>query len=95
VHPNGSNGPLFTFDNTQTYSWEFATATSITGFSAGTFTFETGGFLNNLGGGSFVVTQNGTNLAINFTPVPEPSTYALMALGLGVVVVFELRRRRK
>jgi autotransporter-associated beta strand protein len=95
VQPNGSNGPLFTFDNTQTYSWEFATATSITGFSAGTFTFETGGFLNNLGGGSFFVTQNGTNLAINFTPVPEPSTYALMALGLGVVVVFELRRRRK
>ncbi len=36
--------------------------------------------------------QNGI-YALTFTPVPEPSTYALLALGLGVVV-FTLRRKK-
>lgn len=49
----------------------------------------------NIGGGSTGI------LAFNFTfdnlllSVPEPSTYALLALGLGVVLVPVLRRRRR
>jgi hypothetical protein len=30
---------------------------------------------------------------LNFTPVPEPSTYALMALGLGLIGWVAWRRR--
>ena len=59
----------------------------ITGFDPGAFTIDLSGFPNDLGGGGFFLTQGGNDLALNFTPVPEPSTYALMALGLGVVAV--------
>ena len=44
-------------------------------------------------GGSFTIFQEGNQIMLGFTPVPEPSTYALMALGLGFVV-WSLRRRR-
>jgi len=31
---------------------------------------------------------------LGFTPVPEPSTYAMMALGIGVIGFMAWRRRR-
>jgi hypothetical protein len=37
---------------------------------------------------------SGPNLMLNFTPVPEPSTWALMATGLGALVAAVRRRRR-
>ena len=91
---DGSPGLFNGFDPTQSYSWQFATAISVVGFSADQFTFNTNGFLNNTANGSFFVSQNGNSLAINFTPVPEPSTFALLALGLAAVGIMELRRRK-
>ena len=48
-----------------------------------------------LGGGSFSLSLNNaaTTLTLNFVPVPEPATYALLALG-ALVVFFTVRRRR-
>lgn len=91
---DGTAGPVSIFDATQSYTWTFVAAANINGFSVDRFAINTAGFLNNLGGGTFLVTETGAGLAINFTPVPEPSTYVLMALGLGLVVLFEYRRRR-
>jgi hypothetical protein len=54
-------------------------------------------FLNPLGGGSFSLTLDGENnaLFLNFTPVPEPSTYALLSLGLiGILLTAGGWRRR-
>ncbi|WP_438479653.1 autotransporter-associated beta strand repeat-containing protein [Oleiharenicola lentus] len=51
--------------------------------------FDTGGVEM-----AFSVLQQGNNFKLEFTPVPEPSTYALMALGLGLIGVTVWRRRR-
>lgn len=91
---DGTPGLFNGFDPTQSYSWQFATASSVVGFTSNQFSFETSGFLNNTANGSFFVSQSGNALLINFTPVPEPSTYALLLVGLGLVGVLELRRRR-
>jgi fibronectin-binding autotransporter adhesin len=82
-------------NNTLSYSWVIASAPSgITGFNANAFTFDTTYFGASLGIGSFFVTQSGNDMLLNFTPVPEPSTYALMSAGLLLVFVRRLRRRR-
>jgi len=91
----GTNGLLTGFDANQSYSWLFLTSTNVTGFSSDKFTFDTSNFANNLGNGNFFITQGNAGLSINFAPVPEPSTYALLALGLATVSIFQLRRRRK
>jgi len=84
------------FDNTHSYSWTIASASGgITGFDPGAFTIDLSGFPNDLGGGGFFLTQGGNDLALNFSSVPEPSTYALMALGLGVVAIGLRRKTRR
>lgn len=83
------------FNSGVAYTWKLATAAGgITGFDPSRFTLDTSDFTNSLGIGSFFVSQSGNDLLLNFTPVPEPSTYALMFLGLGAVALAVRRRRR-
>lgn len=74
-------------------SWTIFTAGTLTGFANGgtQFTLDSTQFY---GGGIFTISQSGQNLLLNFTPVPEPSTYALMALGLATTGLAAWRRRR-
>ena len=93
---SGNAGAVVDFNSSTNYSWVVATAPNgIFNFSPDEFSINTAGFQNSLDGGSFFVTADATDLMLNFTPVPEPSTYALMGLGLGVMLVGLRRRSRR
>jgi autotransporter-associated beta strand protein len=95
IDANGNAAPS-NFQSGTAYSWMFATSTTpIVGFTASQFQLVTSGFLNNTNGGTFSFSDNGNSLFLNFTPVPEPSTWALMGAGVLTVVPFALRRRRR
>jgi autotransporter-associated beta strand protein len=82
------------FDSSTPYTWVFASAGApITGFDSSGFTVQTTSFTPDTGGGSFAVQMIGNDLALVFTPVPEPSTLALGALGLGALVLAGRRRK--
>jgi ubiquitin len=73
------------FDTTQSYQWAFMSASGgISGFNPNQFTIDTTKFPS-LDGGSLSVVQNGSQLAVAFTAIPEPSatgiTLALLAIG--------------
>jgi autotransporter-associated beta strand protein len=93
-----SAGLVPDFNRLSDYSWQIASsATGITGFSSAAFSIDTSAFRNPLGDGQFFVTLGGaggdTAIFLNFTPVPEPSTWALLVTGLAVVAFLARRRR--
>lgn len=98
---DGTNAPnpLGTFDNTQNHTWAgfVTTTTGITNpggvFNKNLFSIDTTGFKNTLNG-SFSVAQNGNNLDLIYTAVPEPSTYAMALGGFGVLLGLQRMRRR-
>ena len=94
-------GSVVNFNPAQSYSWMIANTTGgITGFNSNAFLLTTAsfgsnpGFANSLGTGSFFVSQVGNNLFLNFTPVPEPSTWGLLLAGTALLATGALRRRK-
>ncbi len=89
-------GTANTFNSSLPYSWTLVTAGSLTGFTGSNqFLVDSSTYFSNAtGGGQFMVTDSGNSLVLNFTPVPEPSTWAMMAGGLCTLVA-ALRRRRR
>lgn len=94
VNSTGQAANALNFNPASSYSWTFATSTSITSFNAADFNIITSGFSNGTGGGVFSVSKVGNNLDLNFTPVPEPSTWAMMVLGTAGMALIAWRRRR-
>jgi hypothetical protein len=89
-----STGTAATFNANSSYSWTLISAGSIAMFNPSAFTVDsTSYFSNPTNGGQFSVSENGSDLTLNFTPVPEPSTWALMAGGL-CALAGAVRRRR-
>ena len=78
------------FDPSKDYKWTlFETANAILGFSQNDFVINTMGLSNNTPfGGSFFVglDDNNTDIMLNYSAiaVPEPSTFVLLATGIGV-----------
>jgi autotransporter-associated beta strand protein len=102
---DGSNGSV-TVNPTATYKWQLANASSITGFTPTAINVDFTNFSAVDGSGLTVVppfvgnfslstSLDNTKLFLSFTPVPEPSTWALMIVGAGAVLFPALRRRRK
>jgi len=55
---------------------------------------DSGSNLFSTAGGSFTLSQNGEDVMLNFTAVPEPSTYGI-ALGAMALALAAVRRRRQ
>lgn len=66
-------------------------------FDPNLFNIDASAFTTNKGGGIFSLSEDTFTHSIwlNFTPVPEPSTYALMALGLAGTGFAAWRKRRR
>lgn len=95
------NGDALNFNNLAVGSWQILSTTGgITGFDAANFTINvganngTGGFSNALGGGTFSIAESGGSLFLEFTPIPEPSTSALLLAGGGAFLYFRNRKTR-
>lgn len=86
------------FNPSQFYSWTLVSAAGgITNFNAGAFNINYGNFSTSTGTGGFYVTEIGNDLMLDFSPVPEPSTWALMGSGvfaLGTILVVRRRHIR-
>jgi fibronectin-binding autotransporter adhesin len=90
---NGNAANALNFSAGNSYSWTFATTpTAIASFSTNQFVINRSGFLNSVGG-MFSISQVGNNLDLNFSPVPEPSTWALIGSGVIALGLFGVRRR--
>jgi hypothetical protein len=86
-----NSGLLGTWNPNADALWAgFVTTTGgITNFAANLFSIDTSGFQNTLNG-NFSIAQNGNNLDLVYTVVPEPRAALLGGLGLLAL----LRRRR-
>jgi autotransporter-associated beta strand protein len=90
--PGNTSGAVSNFAETD-QSWIVLTTTGgITGFNASNWTVDTSGFTNSEAG-AFTLTQAGNNLVLNYGVIPEPSTYAMLMGGLGLLAF--LRRRKQ
>jgi hypothetical protein len=93
ISPGTGTPGAATFNAATSYQWTLFSSSSLTSFNPADFTVNSSLFTNSLGGGSFSFTSVGNNIDLNFTPVPEPSTWALMAAGVSVLAFAGFRRR--
>jgi fibronectin-binding autotransporter adhesin len=93
INPGTGLPGMASFSPSGSYQWTLLSAASIIGFNPSDFTIDTHSFTNGVGSGSFFVTGNGTDLFLDFTPIPEPSTWALLGAGLAAVELVSARRR--
>ncbi len=89
-------GALASFDPNTSHTWNsiVTTGNMIAGFNTNLFAIDTTGFQNGFTG-SFSVALDGNNLDLVYTAVvPEPSTWAMMFGGLGLLLLVQRKRAK-
>ena len=92
---SGNPGNVGDFNSSLGYAWLIAHTDGITGFNVSAIQIQTTNFTNSIGAGGFYVTTVGNDVYLNFSPVPEPSTYLLMLLGLSAGGLFWRKKRNR
>jgi fibronectin-binding autotransporter adhesin len=95
----GSNvdGLLGSWNPNVDHTWAgiVTTTTGFTGtFAANEFSVDTTGFQNAING-TFSVALNGNNLDLQYSAVPEPSTWAMVLGGFGALALVQRARRHQ
>ncbi|HZZ20974.1 MAG TPA: autotransporter-associated beta strand repeat-containing protein [Opitutaceae bacterium] len=95
IDPMSQMQGMANFTNTLPYSWVMLTAAGgISGFSSSDFIVDLESFQNPINTGQFYVSESGNSLVLNFSPVPEPSTWMMLACGAAGVAALAWRRRQ-
>jgi len=80
-------GAVSDFNSSSNYTWAIAqTSGGITGFDTNAFALNAAGFSNVLGGGSFKITTNATDILLTFTAstaVQQPTGFVTTGAGQG------------
>ena len=84
LNSNGTPGSAENFNPGENSSFVLVQADGgIVGYSSPTaFDVDTSNFTNALDGGTFSVVEQGNDLLLDFTAVPEPGTWTLLGVGL-------------
>ncbi|MEI8372366.1 MAG: autotransporter-associated beta strand repeat-containing protein [Planctomycetota bacterium] len=84
------------FDYTTDYQWLIAESSDgINSFDLAEIALNTAAFTNKIGSGHFSVSQESNRVFLNFTAVPEPSTWVLLAAGLCSAAIYRRFRNPK
>ncbi len=98
---DGSSGLLAGLATGTTYSWVLIDTVSLEGFDPNAFAIDAAQFFSDVGPGTFSVRALSLSggyfnqIMLDFTPVPEPSTWVLLLAGAGCFALTTLRRRRR
>ncbi len=96
-----TSGEALNFNDALNQSWTLVTTTAgVVGFDAANFAIHAGAFngtdgFANLFTGNFSVSVDGNNLMLNYTAVPEPSTWALLGISALALAGWHRNRSRK